>query len=458
MSTEPAIPIVKVTLSGEASTPTHAKHSLRKHAIHGSFWTLVNFAFSRLLRLGGNLILTRMLFPEAFGVMALVNVVIHSLEMFSDLGIGAALIRDPRGEDPRFFNTAWTIAVLRGLLLWLVSVAICFPAAHLFEIPSLVQFIPVAALSAVLTGLTSPAVYILRRRVELRPLMIWELSSQSLGLISIILIAYFFPSVWALVIGNVIRSFVACSSSYRLLSGLSVRFEWNSRVAREVIRFGKWLFLSTAITALIREGDKAILGININMNDLGLYALATFWANNVIIMLTQINSKVLFPLYSQVANQDENQLRQKVFRARLALMALSLPPLWMLAIGGQLFIELLYDPRYLNSGWMLQLLAVSAIAQTLGMGSLNAVLAKGDSFACMVVQTARAGLVIICMLMGWFIAGLAGLIGGIAIGNLLVYPVLTWAISRHKLWLPQIDLLIIGSSAVIICIGLTFIR
>jgi hypothetical protein len=63
-----------------------------------------------------DLILTRLLFPEAFGLMALVQVFMGGLQMFSDLGVNMSIIQSKRGEDPDFLNTAWTFQILRGLI------------------------------------------------------------------------------------------------------------------------------------------------------------------------------------------------------------------------------------------------------------------------------------------------------------------------------------------------------
>ena len=63
--------------------------------------------------------LTRLLFPEAFGLMALIQTFMIGLAMFSDLGIGPAIIQSDRGEDPDFLNTAWVMQILRGICLWL---------------------------------------------------------------------------------------------------------------------------------------------------------------------------------------------------------------------------------------------------------------------------------------------------------------------------------------------------
>lgn len=71
----------------------------------------------QLIRLGSNLILTRLLFPEAFGLMALVQTFMTGLAMFSDIGIGPSIIQNRRGEDPDFLNTAWTIQIGRGVML-----------------------------------------------------------------------------------------------------------------------------------------------------------------------------------------------------------------------------------------------------------------------------------------------------------------------------------------------------
>ena len=101
---------VKSLLSGDG---------LRAKAMRGSAMTIISFGGQNVLRLGSNLILTRLLFPEAFGLMALVQVFMGGLQMFSDLGIQASIIQNSRGDDPDFLNTAWTIQVIRGTCLWL---------------------------------------------------------------------------------------------------------------------------------------------------------------------------------------------------------------------------------------------------------------------------------------------------------------------------------------------------
>ena len=88
-------------------------------AIRGSFWTIVGYAASQLLRLASTLVLARQLLsPQAFGLVALVNVFLTGLDMLSDLGIGMDVVQHARGDDPAFINTAFLIQAGRGFILW----------------------------------------------------------------------------------------------------------------------------------------------------------------------------------------------------------------------------------------------------------------------------------------------------------------------------------------------------
>jgi O-antigen/teichoic acid export membrane protein len=102
--------------------------SLKKQAFRATAWTIVGFGASMVLRFASNLILARLLVPESFGLMALVNVFIMGLHCSQMLAWVPSIIQNKRGDDPTFINTAWTIQVLRGVALWLGSILIAWPS------------------------------------------------------------------------------------------------------------------------------------------------------------------------------------------------------------------------------------------------------------------------------------------------------------------------------------------
>jgi O-antigen/teichoic acid export membrane protein len=90
-------------------------------------------AAGHVLRLASNLILTRLLFEEAFGLMALVGVFLQGLQSFSDIGLRPAVIQNPKGEEPEFLATAFTIQGVRGLLLASVAALGAAPFAAFYS-------------------------------------------------------------------------------------------------------------------------------------------------------------------------------------------------------------------------------------------------------------------------------------------------------------------------------------
>ena len=114
----------------------------RARVMRGTLMTAVNFGGSKGLRLVSNLILTRILFPEAFGMMALITVFSGALEMFSDTRINASIIQSKRGHERIYLNTAWTIQILRGILLYMAALFFAVPAAEFYGEPMLAELLP----------------------------------------------------------------------------------------------------------------------------------------------------------------------------------------------------------------------------------------------------------------------------------------------------------------------------
>ncbi len=182
--------------------------TIKKQAISGTAWTILGYGTSQSLRLGSNLILTRLLVPELFGLMALVSVFLMGLNLFSDVGIYPSIIQNKRGEDPTFLNTAWTIQVIRGFGLWIGCLLIAFPVAQFYEEPRLQLLLPIVGLNSIINGFNSTNLPILQRRMEIGKLIRFELGIQIISLVVMITWAWFSPSIWALVVGNLVSTTV----------------------------------------------------------------------------------------------------------------------------------------------------------------------------------------------------------------------------------------------------------
>ena len=158
------------------------EEGLFARAMRSSAWTMLGYGASQALRFGSNLILTRILFPEAFGLMTLVTVFIIGLAHFSDVGIAPSIMQNKRGDDPDFLDTAWTIQVIRGAVLWLCTFALAWPAAHFYGEPMLIELLPVAGLALLVSGFNPTRMDTAHRHLMLGRVTIIDLVSQAIGI------------------------------------------------------------------------------------------------------------------------------------------------------------------------------------------------------------------------------------------------------------------------------------
>lgn len=389
-------------------------------AIRGSVWTLGGYFAAQLLRLGSNLVLTRLLFPEVFGVMGLVQIFLQGLVMFSDVGTGPAIVQSARGEDPVFLNTAWTIQVVRGFLLFLASCLIAYPVAAFYDQPILVWLVPATGVTAILGGLESTAMHTVQRRLELGRRTLIELAGQVLTIAVMIVGAWLdrrwygphhMGAVWAIVIGGFAGSVLRTVLSHTSLPGIRNRFLLDREAARALFHFGRWIFVSTLLTFLAAQSDRLIFGKVIPLDLFGVYGIAAMLSMFPTQAVLSLGSGVVFPAYSRVARDPGFEPLFR--RVRLPLLLAGSAVVAGLIAGGPAIIRILYDARYHQAGWILQFLAAVAWFQILECTIGAALLARGRvrwvAAGSAVKVLGLVGLIPLGFHLGGFPGALAGL-------------------------------------------------
>ena len=332
--------------------------SLKQRAISGTIWTVAGYGTSQFLRLVNNLILTRLLVPEYFGLIGLVNVFIIGLSLFSDVGLGPSIVQNKRGDDPDFFNTAWTIQIIRGFGLWLCCLIITWPVANFYEDQKLLWLVPIVGFSTVISGFNSTSLLTLNRHLDIGKKTRFELATQLPSLIVMIIWALISPSVWSIVGGMLVGNLTKMIWSHRLVREVRNQFKWEREAAKEIFSFGKWIFVSTAMTFLASQADRMILGKLFTFEMLGIYTVALTFAEIPKQIAMRVNSQVLYPVISHYVNLERPLMRAKILQKRkLLLMGLAVFVTFFTCFG-DLMIKFLYDSRYNQAQWMMSVLAL----------------------------------------------------------------------------------------------------
>lgn len=437
-----------------SAVQTPSRRGLRSRVLHGSAVTILGFGGTQVLRLAGNLILTRLLMPEAFGLMTLITVLLVGLKLFSDVGISQSIMRSPRGDDPVFLDSAWSLDVVRGFLLWLAASLIAWPMARFYGVDGLDAMVIVTAASLAVAGFEPTRVDTAVRHLHLGRVTLFDLTSQFVGTVAMIVMAWATGSVWSLVLGQVLSALIRLVLMTRGLPGHSNRFRLERAAVTELISFGKWVFISTIAGFLVLQGDKVILSTFLSLDMLGIYNIGYTLAAVPLMIGGSLVGRLMIPLYREhpPAASAENFAALRKYRFMLSTGLLTLSAL--LAIAGVWLIEIMYDPRYLDAGAVVVLLSVAFMPQLITMSYDQIALSVGDSRSFFMLTAARGILFLLCTGIGAALFGLVGVMVGQGVSFLMACPLIARLAKRYGAWDPLHDIVMGVMFLAVACIAL----
>lgn len=401
--------------------------SLSGRAAQSGIWIGGGFVIQRALQFGSNLILTRLLFPEAFGLMALSSVFLTGLAMFSDLGIKSAIIRDARGSTPPFLNTAWTIQIIRGFVLFFSGVLLAYPISLIYEEPVLFPLLTVLSTTAAIAGFASVRMATAERNLDFRTVIYVQIVGQVSMVVTMIAFASLWESVWALAFGNIIGMITTVIAGHVLLRGHRHRLQLDRDSAKSLINFGKWIFLSTIVTYLGGEGLRAIQGGFTTPSEFGILAIAYTIASIPIELAVKLTSSIGLPVLSEAHRSDTAAMGQILHKFRKRVLSLSLVLVSLVVLVSEPLIELLYDQRYHDAGPFVVAIALTSAISLIFAGYNSALLALGKSQTYLWLMSLAAASRIFGLIVGFDYFGIMGMLVGGGISNLVVL-IVTWAV------------------------------
>jgi O-antigen/teichoic acid export membrane protein len=414
--------------------------ALRARVLHAGGWTVAGFGLSQAIRFGGNLVMTRLLVPEMFGVMAIALMVMYGLALFSDVGLRQSIVQNRRGKDAAFLNTAWTIQVLRGFVIWggalaiaLVFLFLNFSPGSVYADPSLPYVIAILSLTAIIGGFESTKLHEASRALSLARATQIELAGQLFGLGCMIAWALADRSIWALVAGALGAAAARTLLSHAWLAGEANRWRWEDAAAHEILAVGRWIFAASVLGFLVNSADRLILGALVSSSVLGVYAIAFLLYSAVEQVMLKIVGEVSYPALSEVARERPAALRSAYYRFHLAVGL----PAWFaagfLAAAAERLVAALYDARYAEAGWMLRILALALLTLPFRVAT-QCFLVLGEPQQMSAIGAIRLAALGAAVPLGWHFFGLAGALWAIVLSYFSILPTTIAFVVRHGLF------------------------
>jgi len=402
--------------------------TLKQRAKHSVSWVVFGQLISQALRLGSNLILTRLLVPEMFGVMAIVSVIMAGLAMFSDVGLLQNIVQSERGEEPDYLNTAWTIQIIRGFFIFFIALLSAVGLYYAGQYGYLVEetvygntqlpvILAVVSISSVISAFNSTHLLLLNRKLMLGKSITIELLSQVVGLVFVITWAWYQRDIWALVFGGLVAAFTKMVLSHCLDIGGKCRFFWDKEAVHEIFHFGKWIFLSSILGFFVNRGDKLLLAGLLSTEMLGVFSIAALLVGSIQGVVFKLIGSVAFPVLSEVKQLQPERVKELYYKIRYPVDIFCLIMAGFLFISGETIVKFLYDDRYLEAGIMLNILALSFVVMRFGVAG-QFYLACGKPKIMSILMVVRLFFMVLFIPIGFSINLHVGAVWGLVLASM----------------------------------------
>ena len=410
----------------------HHKH-LEKRALKGTSYVVVAYGLATGLRLISSMVLSRLFAPAYFGLMALTTTIIVGLFLVSHLGLEDGVIQSVRGEEPNFLFTAWTLQVIRGAGLFLITIPLAFPIAAFYHERLLLPMLPVLGFTCVISAFSSPSLLVLARQMGVARVSFLELLTACVQFAVTAIWALIHADIWALVGGKFISEMVRTAVSYYIAPSQHPRFVLEPEAFHYLVRFGRWILLSTALTFFALQSDRLILGKLISWKLLGVYGIAYTFSDVPRQIISQFSSRVGYPFIARFSSLPRVEFRGVLQRYRSYVLALGALGLAIVITFGDQFIYHVYDKRYHQAAWMVVILGCGLWHTLMAATMTPVLLSIQKAYYHTIAMVLYCLTLFICLPLGFHLFGMLGAVAAVAISDLPVYIVSSVALVREKI-------------------------
>lgn len=403
-----------------------------------------SFAAQGFIKLLSSLILTRILAPSQYGIIALLMSIVFIVLMLSDIGFTFSIVRDEYGEQQTFLNTAWTMRIARAIL-YAVVIFTCAPLiARIYGLPILTAPLRVLAVWFLIDGLESTSFPVATRRKQSRIVMYAETAGTAVSAVITVVICYFTRDFWGMVWGTLAARLTAVAISHSIYPDIRPRLGWDRQAVKRLSKYTRIVMPSSMLTLLTQQFDKAVFVRLFDLPLLGVYSLAANIAAPILSIIHRVTHMVLYPRCAHNYREDRNTFSVKYYRenARLFIAILAIPAL----VGGaaRFLVSTLYDPRYAQAAEVLEAFMVRAALSSFTQSAEEMLFAAGENHVLLIGSILRTVFTIAGSLVGYEFFGFTGFVYGIALHNVPSLIYFLWLQGRKGLLIPRYELYKVG--------------
>lgn len=324
------------------------------------------------------IVLARLLTPYDFGIVGIASFVLGIIGQFSDFGLGPAVIQRKTDVEEALY-TGGAMRILIALVLFIIIFLTAPYAAMLFKAEEVTMVIRIAAIMFFLNSAGFVSTTRLTKELKFGRLAYVTVVLSIVSASTCITLALLGFSYWSMIIGPMIGTACSLVALY-IVCPWKLRFRINKRIAKELIHYGKHVFIMFFLVFLIFNLDDAFIAGVLGVVVLGFYTIAYKWSSSIANFLTKIVYRVMFPTYSQI-QEDSRRLKVGYIETLDVISMASFPLYFGLIIVAPEFVSIVLGDKWMPAVLALQILCIFGLMRTLAEPAGNVLLAVGKSKA-----------------------------------------------------------------------------
>lgn len=335
--------------------------SLRQQAVQGVLWSVVQKWGREAISFVILVALSRLLSPQAFGLVALAFVFTDVVNIFLDQGFSAAIVQREDLEDGHL-DTAFWISVLSGILLTAGAIAASGLIGALFNEPRLAPVVRWLSIGFILNAFSSTQMAILQRALAFKSLAVRSMAAKVVGGTVGVSLAFAGFGVWSLVAQKLAGGLAAIVVLWRA-SDWRPGFKVSKRHYKDLFTFGVSIVGNNLLKTCVRRSDDFLIGYFLGPTLLGFYTVGYRLLLVVIRLVTGIINAVAFPTFSRLQHNPE-RMRRAFYKVTQYTSLLAFPVFIGLAVLAPDVVPALFGAKWAPSVPVLQVLAFIGILES----------------------------------------------------------------------------------------------
>ncbi len=327
-----------------------------KRTINSSLWMTADILIQRILGVVSFLILSRLILPEAYGIMASVTIVIGFLNTISQTGFEAALIQS-NDEIKDYLNKVWTLNIIKSIGIFLIIWLIAPFAAKFFNVEGYVDVIRFSGLFVMAEGFSNIGHVYFSKDINFKMIFFRDLGMPIAYMITALIGVQFISPVLALASATLASYSWATISTY-FLSPYRPRLDFHFHKLRKLFKYSSWVIGSNLANYINSAIDSTFLAHLLGPQKLGIYSKARDFSVIPSSYISQIANKIGFPSISKV-QADKESVRNALSKLFDITILISLPFLAFIFTQANNLISLVLEAEWLDIVFPLKFLMIA---------------------------------------------------------------------------------------------------